>query len=139
MISFLAVMLALSAPAPAPVQSPDAAAPAPAAESAAAGAARAWLALVDDGKWRESWAATGQSFRSANTVQAWQSASEQARTPLGRVLSRTLVDERDTPAPPRGYRTVRFRTDFANRSGATETLSLDREEGDWKVVGIYIE
>ena len=29
--------------------------------------------------------------------------------------------------------------DFANKRGATETVSLNREDGGWKVVGIYIE
>ena len=61
------------------------------------------------------------------------------RVPLGRVLSRTLLDEQDVPAPPRGYRTVRFRTDFANRRGATETLSMERDGDAWKVAGIYLE
>ena len=44
-----------------------------------------------------------------------------------------------SPAPPKGYRMVRFRTDFENRRGATETVSLDREGDSWKVVGIYIQ
>lgn len=109
------------------------------AETPVSGAAHAWLALVDAGRWQESWAATARSFRSLNTVAAWQSASQRARVPLGRVLTRTLLDEHDVPAPPGGVRTVRFRTDFANRRGAVETLSFDREDGAWKVVGIYIE
>lgn len=133
MIAALAALLALSAPGDAP---PSRGAP---AETAATQAARTWLGLVDDGHWEASWAATSRSFRSLNTAATWRSASEKARVPLGRVLSRTLLDEADTPAPPNGYRTVRFRTDFANKSGATETLSLDREGDAWKVVGIYIE
>ncbi|WBH15622.1 helix-turn-helix domain-containing protein [Sphingomonas radiodurans] len=139
MLSLAAVLLALSAPVQAPAGSPAAPATTPAAETAVTKAARDWLALVDDAKWQESWEGTAQSFRSANTVAAWQSASEQARTPLGRVLSRTLLREVDVPAPPAGYRTVQFRTDFANKRGATETLSLDRDGDSWKVVGIYIE
>ena len=89
--------------------------------------------------WTDSWAATGRSFRSLNTAAMWQTASEQARVPLGPVVSRTLIDQRDVPAPPNGYRMVRFKTDFANKAGMTETLSLDREGDGWKVVGIYIE
>ena len=84
-------------------------------------------------------AATDQLFRSLNTVAAWQAASEQARVPLGRMLSRQLLSEADVPAPPKGYRMVRFRTDFENKRGATETVSLDREGDSWKVVGIYIQ
>ena len=140
MISLFVALLALSVPAERPTavtQTPNATAAA--TETAAGKAARDWLALLDRSDWQASWAATGASFRSLNTVAAWQAASEQARLPLGPVLSRTLLSEQDVPAPPAGYTMVRFRTDFANRKGAIETLSLDREGGSWKVVGIYIE
>jgi DNA-binding CsgD family transcriptional regulator len=136
MIPIFAVTLALLVPAQAPQAGTDAPA---VAETVVTKAARDWLALVDAGKWNESWTATAQSFRSLNTVGAWQSASEKARVPLGQVLSRTLVSEQDIPAPPHGYRTVRFRTDFTNKRGAIETVSLDRENGGWKIVGIYVE
>jgi DNA-binding CsgD family transcriptional regulator len=138
MIPFLVTLLALSAPTQPPqVGAPPAAAAAPA--TPVTRAASAFLALLDAGKWQESWAATGQSFQSLNTVAAWQAASEQARVPLGRMLSRQLLSAEDVPAPPKGYQMVRFRTDFENKRGATETVSLDREGGSWKVVGVYIE
>ena len=139
MLSLFAAVLALSGPLATSSGVAPAHSAAPVAETAAGTAARDWLMLLDQSRWVESWAATAKSFQSVNTVQAWQSASEKARVPLGRVLSRTLESEQDAPAPPNGYRVVRFRTDFANRSGATETLSLDREGDAWKVVGIYIE
>jgi DNA-binding CsgD family transcriptional regulator len=136
MIFSLAALLIVSTPA-SKAPSADAVAQAVAADSAVK-AATDWLALVDSGRWAESYAATAASFRQLNTVAAWQSASERVRVPLGRVVSRTLIDEQDTPAPPNGYRTVRFRTDFANRTGVVETLSLDRDSRGWHVVGIYI-
>ena len=143
MIALTLAALALSA---SPEAAQDRAAPsesaagaAPAAETGAIQAAREWLALVDAGDWQGSWAATAQSFRTMNTAQAWQSASEGARVPLGRVLSRSAGGEESIPAPPNGYRLVRFRTDFANRAGATETLSLAREGSGWKVAGYFIE
>ena len=105
----------------------------------AARAARGWLELGDAASWDAAWADTTDTFRAANTVETWRSVSEKVRVPLGRVLSRTLLDEQDVPAPPRGYRTVRFRTDFANRRGATETLSMERDGDAWKVAGIYLE
>ena len=144
MIPFLITLLALSTPGQPPqvsTQTPanQPVAAAPATESAVTRAASAFLVLLDAGNWQESWDATGQSFRSLNSVAAWQAASEQARVPLGRMLSRQLLSEADVPAPPKGYRMVRFRTDFENRRGATETVSLDREGDHWKVVGIYIQ
>ena len=137
MISLFAAAFALLVPA-----APQATTPTQAgavSETAASRAARDWLALVDAGNWSESYAGTAASFQALNTLDAWRAASEQARVPLGRTASRTLLDDFDTPAPPNGYRTVRFRTDFANRRGAVETLSLDRDGDKWKVVGIYIE
>lgn len=139
MIPFLVTLLALSAPTQAPQAGAPPVAAAPVTETPVTRAASAFLALLDASKWQESWDATGQSFRSLNSVAAWQAASEQARVPLGRMLSRQLLSEADVPAPPKGYRMVRFRTDFENRRGATETVSLDREGDSWKVVGIYIQ
>ena len=141
MISFALALLALSpslqpAQETAPAGRASQAAP---AETAVTGAARQWLALVDAAQWQESYAATGQSFQSLNSLEAWQSASAKVRVPLGRAISRSLIAEQTIPAPPHGYQVVRFRTDFENKGGATEHLSLAREGGGWKVVGYVIE
>ena len=138
MITLTLAVLAVAA-SPQADQPAPAAASAPVAETAAVQAARQWLALVDAGKWQESFAATTASFQSMNTVQAWQSASEQARVPLGRMLKRTAISSEFVPAAPAGQQVVRFRTDFANRAGAIETISLAREGERWRVVGIYID
>lgn len=143
MISLAAALLALSAspqPEGGPAASSAAASAAPLpVQSPATPAARQWLELVDAGKWEESWAGTTQSFRTQNTVEVWRSASEGGRVPLGRVLSRSLKSDESIPAPPNGYQLVRFQTNFANKAGATETLSLTREGGSWRVVGYFIE
>lgn len=110
-----------------------------AAESAAVQSARQWLALVDASKWQESFLATTRSFQSLNTVATWQSASQSARVPLGAVLSRRLISEQSVPAPPNGVQVVRFKSSFANRREAIETLSLAREGENWKVAGYYID
>ena len=115
------------APAPSPVQ------------AEVVRAARDWLALVDAGRWHESWRATGESFRALNTVEAWTSASQHARVPLGALVSRAALSEESIPAPPAGLAMVKFRTSFANRAGVTETLTLVREGQAWRVVGVYID
>lgn len=116
------------------VTSPNAA-----AETAAVSAARQWLVLIDTGDWAGSWRATGEQFRSLNTSEQWAAASLSARAPLGEVVSRDLIIEEHVPAPPHGYQLVKFRTSYANRTEAIETLSLIWEAGAWKVVGITIE
>jgi len=143
MISLALAALALSsAPQAAQHRAHPAAArsrPRPVAESPVTEAARQWLALVDAGKWPESFAATAKSFQTLNTLAMWQSASVGGRVPLGRVLSRRLASQEGIPAPPNGYQLVRFRTDFANKRGARETLSLAREGDGWRVAGYVID
>lgn len=101
-------------------------------------AARQWLSLVDQERWDESWNETGQAFKELNTSEKWASVSEQVRPPLGAVLSRTAIRQEGVPAPPYGYEMVKFRTSFANKAEAVETVTLVREGSDWRVVGYWI-
>lgn len=138
---FMSFILAAAAVLVAPAQTPEPArgAPAPAeADAAVVDAARNFLLMIDGARWAESYAATGEAFRKLNTVAAWTAASEQARAPLGAVLSRELLTVDFMPAPPRGYAVVKFRTRFANKP-AVETVSLAREAGAWRVAGIVID
>jgi DNA-binding CsgD family transcriptional regulator len=100
--------------------------------------ARQWLALVDQGRWDESYQGTGASFRKLNTSAVWAAASEKMRASLGAMTSRTFVSEEELPAPPAGYEVLKFRTSFANKADTTETVALDREDGVWRVVGVTI-
>jgi DNA-binding CsgD family transcriptional regulator len=109
------------------------------AKSEAADYARRWLTLLDDGRWDDSYRGTAASFRKLNTLQVWAEASETARTPLGAMMSRTFLSDEYLPAPPHGYEVVKFRTRFAQKAQALETVTLDRENGSWRVVGVTIE
>jgi hypothetical protein len=102
-------------------------------------AARGWLELVDAFDWEASLAATAETFRKANTLGNWRGASLQARVPLGEAIGRRTLTAEYVAAPPRGYVTVKFRTNFANRAGALETVTLVKEAGGWKVVGYMID
>ena len=101
-------------------------------------AARAWLAKVDARDWQASYAATAASFRQANTLALWSDTANRVQGDLGATLSRELLAVDDVPSP-QGITIVKYRTDFANRKGALETLSLVRESGTWKVAGIYVQ
>ena len=148
MIALIVAAFALASTEPAAAPAPETTAagttaPAPAAarvaESDATQTARAWLTLVDARNWPESWAATGDAFRSVNTLANWQAAAEKVHARLGPAQSRELLTDEDIPAPPNGFRTVRFRSTFANNHSATEILSLNREGDRWRVVGVYVE
>lgn len=131
LLAFSSMTGTAGAPAAAPSTAP--------AESAAVVAARDWLALVEKGDWNASWEATGQSFKALNTVETWSRVAQQVQGPLGAVKSRALIGEETVPAPPYGYQMVKFRTDYANKAGVIETLSLVREGGAWRVVGVTVE
>lgn len=122
--------------------SPPALPPAPAVatniDAAVIDTARQWLAQLDQGNWAETYRGTGAAFQRLNTLAVWSQASEKARTPLGAMRSRTLLSQENLPAPPAGYEVVKFRTDFANRAGVLETVTLERENGGWRIVGIML-
>ncbi len=119
-------------------QSPNHAA-APVAQSEVTQAARPWLELGDQARWRDAYLGTSTSFRKVNTLELWTKTAEKVRPPLGALISRTLLSEESVPAPPAGVEVVKFRTNFANKEGVIETVSLAREGSDWKVVGIYLD
>ena len=120
-----------------PTTAPPTATIAPAHAEAVA-AALNWLDLVDHYDWDASYRGTGPAFRKQNTLQVWSRTSQQVRVPLGAVISRGFVSEEDVPAPPAGYTMVKFRTSFANKADAIETVTLDRVDGRWQIVGVTI-
>ena len=138
-MSLILAAFALSSPQPAAAPSAETTVRTEAvAESGVLQSARAWLALVDAGRWDESWNATGTAFRKLNTSKTWASVSEDVRSPLGAALSRTASHHERLPAPPHGYEVIKFRTSFANKPDTVETVTLEREHSGWKVVGYII-
>lgn len=133
-----ALMLAaqLAAPPAAPPIAPEAASAT--ARSEAADTARQFLALLDTGRWDESYARTSASFQKLNTLGVWIAVSGETRAPLGAAESRTFVSQENLPAPPDGYEVVKFQTRFTNKPTALETVSLRRENGRWVVAGVII-
>ncbi|HEX7849712.1 MAG TPA: DUF4019 domain-containing protein [Sphingomonas sp.] len=134
LLAFAALPQAASSPPPPPAIAADAK---PNAE--VLGAARQWLALVDQGKWGDSYRTMGSAFQKQNTEQVWADASDKMRTQLGAVISRTFLSEQNLPAPPYGYEVVKFRACYANKANAVDTVTLEREGDAWRVVGMIIE
>lgn len=142
-MSLILALLAMNALSPA-APAASSAQPRPAVQLDAATAAaatreaRGWLALVDQARWDDSWKRSGQQFRRANTSAAWAAISKSVRPPLGTVASREVYSQEAVPAPPRGYVIIKFLTRFANKPAGIETVSLEREGREWKVVGYWI-
>jgi DNA-binding CsgD family transcriptional regulator len=133
--------LAVLAPA-ATIETVAGAEPASATHGEAVASARAaehFLDLIDESRWADSYAATGAEFRRLNTLGAWTDVSARLRPPLGKLVTRTMIGNEYVPAPPAGYRLVKFRSAYASGTAQIESISLAWEDGAWKVAGIVIE
>jgi hypothetical protein len=113
-------------------------------EDAAIAATEKWVALVDEGKYAESWKAATEYFKNAVTQEQWEKAAQAVRLPLGKRLSRKVKStgyETSLPGAPDGeYVVIQFETVFENKKAAIETVTtmLDRD-GTWRVSGYFIQ
>jgi DNA-binding CsgD family transcriptional regulator len=140
MIAILALTLvSAQVPASSPKAAAEASAQSALADSDAVRAARNFLELGDQSRWADAYAATGASFHQLNTLKLWSDTSLKVRVPLGAVVSRRAISQESIPTPPAGAELVKFRTSFTNKANATETVTLARENGRWKVTGIYLD
>ncbi len=111
-------------------------------ESAALKSALEWVALVDQQRWEQSWGSAGTLFKSQVTAASWAASVQPVRKPLGAVSTRTLQSAKkhsSLPGAPAGeYEMVEFKTSFANKKNALETVVLTREISGWKVIGYFV-
>jgi hypothetical protein len=109
---------------------------------AAVAAAREWLAVVDAGAYAASWDQTSSLFRATVSRPQWGDALESVRAPLGATESRALLAAEYTtslPGAPEGeYVVMQFRTAFAERAGAIETVTVTHDADGWRVSGYFI-
>lgn len=69
-------------------------------EALAQQSADSWLALVDSGKYADSWDESAQAFKAAVTKDQWQNALKATREPLGKLLSRKVKSATYTKTLP---------------------------------------
>ncbi len=114
-----------------------------AVEAEAEDAARAWLGVVDDGRYVQSWGEAAPAFKEAITQDQWLRALGSARSPLGSCVSRRLTARRlvdGLPGVPKGpYVVIQFTTEFQKRASAVETITPALgTDGRWHVSGYFI-
>jgi hypothetical protein len=113
-------------------------------EQLAQKSAESWLALVDSGKYEESWQEAASIFKEAVSKEKWHGALVATREPLGKMLSRKMKSATFTktlPGAPDGeYVVIQYETSFEHKQSAVETLTpaLDKD-GTWRVSGYYIK
>jgi Protein of unknown function (DUF4019) len=112
-------------------------------EELAQQSAESWLALVDSGKYGESWEQAASIFKGAVTKEDWRKKAGAARDPLGKLVSRKLKSASYTktlPGAPDGeYVVIQYESSFEHKQSAVETIipMLDKE-GQWRVSGYFI-
>lgn len=141
-VAFATITLA-GAARPAHAQETQPTADTAAAVQAAQAAGEAWLALITEGKAKESWAEASKHFQAAVPENAWVQQAAAMGSQLGTFESRTLEEAKyltDLPNAPAGeYVALTYQSSFANLPGARERLTLIREDGAWKVIGYFVQ
>ena len=112
-------------------------------QNAARKAALVWLALIDDGKYRESWEQAAFLFKSRISRDRWVDAVRSTQVPFGKVRSRSFlgaVYETELPGAPEGkYVVIRYRAAFEHKESAVETVTPMLEQDEiWRVSGYFI-
>ncbi len=114
------------------------------AEKAAIEAAGAWLALVDEGEYAKCWETAAEYLKDTVERKEFVRLLGAVRKPLGAVKSRELQSQqymlRMPTAPDGQYVRLEYKTSFANKAVAIETVTpmLDKDK-KWRVSGYYIK
>ena len=114
-------------------------------------AASEWLKLVDAGEYEASWSEAASFFQNQLTAEQWAHLVEQGHNQQGleSFEGRTLIAARYTDSPldqpqmselpgqvPDEYVAIQYRADYGKT--VIETITLTRDDGDWRVIGYYI-
>ena len=107
-------------------------------------AAQLWLAIVDAGKYGESWDRAAPTLQKGIEKMKWEQAVGNVRKPIGAVKSRILMKGADAPRlaklPIGDAVVIQFATAFDKLAPAIETVTPFREQGGaWQVSGYYIK
>jgi hypothetical protein len=100
-------------------------------------AGRAWLKLLDQGNYGESWETATKFIQYTLTKEEWIQSMDILRKPLGSMIDRTLVDMRvamNPPNVPEGeYMILVFDTKFSSGTTAKELLTMQEHQGVWRL------
>jgi hypothetical protein len=107
-------------------------------------ASDAWLSMVDEGKYSESWQNTSSYFKKVIDQNQWVKTLKAVRDPLGKLSSREVISRNYTktlPGAPDGeYVVIHYQSSFENKASAIETVTPSLEKGGiWRVSGYYIK
>ena len=106
--------------------------------------ADAWLKLVDEKKYGESYEQAAIIFKTAVTRESWEQTLNGILPSFGKIISRELISatyKTSLPGAPDGeYFVITFMTSFENKEDSFETVAPMKDfDGVWRVSGYYIK
>ena len=105
--------------------------------------AEKWLHGIDEGNYEASWDEAAASFHEGITKEAWKSALDTARKPLGRLVSRQYVGQIESTTKSESVRKSRmimtFKAIYPDKT-CRETVTFSHEgNGNWRAAGYLIQ
>jgi hypothetical protein len=105
--------------------------------------ATAWLAIVDAGKYEESWNEAHSMFKAQVTKEQWAAGIKDLTTRLGKIKSRNLKETTPTKtlpqAPPGDYVVFIYDSAYENLPAAIDTVVTSKDkDGAWRVAGYFV-
>lgn len=112
-------------------------------DQAAVVAAREFLALVDSGKYPESWQKTAPHFQTLVSQTQWVDQMQNLRKQYGNVQKREVRSARQGTALPDApvgeCFVVQFNTSFQKKESAIETVMMHQSaNGEWRAAQYFI-
>lgn len=111
---------------------------------AAIKAAENFLLLLDTGQYGQSWDTTASLFKKQMPKKTWVQEVGGLLSSVGMVKNRNIASaeyKTSLPGAPDGeYVVIHYRSSYAKKQEAVETVTPMRDEdGQWRVAGYYLQ
>lgn len=109
----------------------------------AAAAARRYLALIDQGKYDETWNHAGPALQNMTNKFLWKNTLKLTHKAFGTPPSRELdgfgfTSQIEADVPVGEYVLVQFKSPSGNTT-TTEKVVMQKAAGSWKIIGYFVE
>jgi hypothetical protein len=113
-------------------------------EAAAVEGAKAWLLVMDVGRYADGWRQASKFLRESVPEDKWVETMQAVRNPMGALVTREVKStefRRMMAHTLKGkYLIIDFETAFSNKPTAAESITQIKEkDGVWRVAGYHIE
>ena len=112
-------------------------------EQVALSAAQAWLKVMDDGRYEQSWGIAGIDIKEKLTQELWVWILKEDSEAFGKIISRRLKEKNyfnSVPDFPNGeYFMFTFASSLEDKDSAEEIITMKKEkDGQWRLYAYVI-